>query len=349
MRELLVTTMAAACAALAALPAVAQDDLPETQLNVIGNLMVTTLVKQVEEPFWEQTVPAESDGKITVNFQSWEEAGLKGEEVHRIMEQGLAHIGHISLGRMSGDYPIVDASDLAGLSPSFDDLRTVVEAYRPVLDEFFTTQLGLQPLTYQSFQAQILYCRNPVTSLADLQGLKVRGSGASQSDFLQRFGASSVPLAFGEVQQALSTGVIDCAITGTLGGYSARWYESASHLYTLPINYATGVNVANINLWNGLPEPVRAFVSERMPALEDAFWALNATEGEVGILCNTTGPCPLGEVGGMTRHDPSEADIAALREALTDTILPKWLERCGADCAETFNKSIGQVTGLTAQ
>ena len=44
--------------------------------------------------------------------------------------------------------------------------------------------------------------------------------------------------------------MIDCAITGTLGGYSARWYESATHLYTLPINFGAGATVANAEWWD---------------------------------------------------------------------------------------------------
>ncbi|HTN64226.1 MAG TPA: TRAP transporter substrate-binding protein DctP, partial [Devosia sp.] len=281
-----------------------------------------------------------------VNFQAWEEAGLKGEEVHRIMQQGLAHIGHISLARMSGDYPIVDASDLAGLSPDFTDLRAVVDAYRSVLDEFFLTKVGLRPLAYQSFQAQILYCSSEVASLKDLQGKKVRAAGASQSDFLAYFGATAVSVAFGEVSQALSSGVVDCALTGTLGGYSARWYESAKHLYTLPINYATGVYAANETLWQGLDGSVREFLLEQIPVVEQQIWDLNAKEGEMGILCNTTGPCELGEPGGMVRHDPTEADKLLLREALQNAVLPKWAERCGDGCVDQFNDTIGKVTGL---
>jgi TRAP-type C4-dicarboxylate transport system substrate-binding protein len=275
--------------------------------------------------------------------------GLKGDEVHRLMQQGVAQIGHISLGRMSGDFPIVDASDLAGLSPALQDLRAVVDAYRPVLDSFFEQELGLIPLTYQSFQAQILYCREPVTSLADLKGKKVRAHGASQGDFLTYFGASAVPMAFGEVQQALATGVVDCALTGTLGGYSARWYESAKHLYTLPINYAAGVIVANKAAWEQLPEAIQTFLLAQLPELENAFWELNANEGELGILCNTTGPCELGAPGGMTRHDPSPEDYALLQKALQEAILPGWVKRCGEACAQTFNDSIGKVTGLTAK
>lgn len=323
-----------------------QAELPETTINVIGNLQVTTLVKEVEKPFWAQRIPAQSGGRITASYQSWEEAGLKGEEVHRIMQQGLADIGHISLGRMTGDYPLVDASDLAGLSPSFEELRKVVDAYEPVLNEFFQTELGLVPLTHQSFQAQILYCRDQVASLADLRGKKVRASGASQTHLLEYFGASAVQLAFGEVQQALATGVVDCALTGTLGGYSARWYEAARHLYTLPINYAVGVNVANQQLWERQDPAVRQFLTEEMKVLEGEYWAKNAEEGEIGILCNTTGPCPLGEPGGMMRHDPSEEDKKLLRQALLESVLPKWVERCGQECAEKFNATIGKATGL---
>ena len=323
-----------------------QAELPETDIKVIGNLQVTTLVKEVERPFWAERVPGESGGRVTASYQSWEEAGLKGEEVHRIMQQGLADVGHISLGRMTGDYPLVDASDLAGLSPSFEDLRKVVDAYQPVLNEFFKTELGLVPLTHQSFQAQILYCREEVSSLGDLKGKKVRASGASQTHLLEYFGASAVQLAFGEVQQALATGVADCALTGTLGGYSARWYEAATHLYTLPINYAVGVNVANTQLWDGLDPAVRQFLSDEMRVLESQYWAKNAEEGEVGILCNTTGPCPLGEPGGMKRHDPTEEDKTLLRKALLESVLPKWVERCGPECAEKYNATIGAATGL---
>lgn len=344
MRPLLISSIGAL--AVVAGPVFAQDELPETSLSVIGNLLVTTQFKQVEEPFWEQALPEASGGKITVNFQAWEEAGLKGEEVHRIMQQGLAHIGHVSLGRMSGDHPIVDASDLAGLSPSFEDLRATVDAYRPVLDSYFS-DIGLRALAYQSFQAQILYCNSEVASLADLAGKKVRAAGASQSDFLTHFGATAVNVAFGEVSQALSSGVIDCAITGTLGGYSARWYESAKHLYTLPINYATGVYVANEQNWQALPVSVQDFLLEQIPIVEQQIWDLNAQEGELGILCNTTGPCPLGEPGGMIRHDPTDEDRALLREALLTTVLPKWAERCGETCVDQFNETIGQVTGLS--
>jgi len=85
-----------------------------------------------------------------------------------------------------------------------------------------------------------------------------------------------------------------------------------------------------------------------MQSHEDEMWALNRSEGEMGINCNTTGPCPEGAPGGMVRVDPSDADLKLLRQIMLDTVLPKWAGRCGNDCAIDFNNTIGKINGLTA-
>ncbi len=78
------------------------------------------------------------------------------------------------------------------------------------------------------------------------------------------------------------------------------------------------------------------------------MWDLNRSEGEMGILCNTTGPCPEGKPGGMKRVDPSDADMKLLKKIMLETVLPRWAKRCGSDCAKQFNNTIGKVTGLSA-
>ena len=79
----------------------------------------------------------------------------------------------------------------------------MTDAFRPELTAFYSENLGVEILTMQSFQAQILYCRDEFTGLKDLKGRKVRGSGASQADFVEYFGGMAVSLSFGEVQQGL--------------------------------------------------------------------------------------------------------------------------------------------------
>lgn len=336
-----------AAASLAALAAGAAQ--AQTVINVAGNIGVTTQSRTLEAPFWTETLPEVSGGALSANFKPWNEMGLKGPEVFRLLSNGVMNIATAQLGHHAGDSPINDAMDLAGLSPTIEQFASITEAFLPELAAFYRDELGLEILTVQSFQAQVLYCRDEFTSLDDLQGRKVRSSGASQGDFVEYFGGTGVAMAFGEVQQGLQQGVIDCAITGTLSGYSAKWHEGAQYLYTLPINWGSGATVANKAWWDGLPEDQRALLTAELEKLETAMWDLNREENELGINCNTTGPCPLGEPAGMVRVDPSEADVVLRERAMTEAVLPAFASRCGGDCVEKFNAAIGPVAGLTIE
>jgi TRAP-type C4-dicarboxylate transport system substrate-binding protein len=326
-------------------PALAQG-LPATTITVIGNLGITTQSQTLERPFWEQRIGELSGGAITANFRTWNEMGLRGPEVFGMLSSGVMNIATAQLGHHSGAAPINDGNDLAGLSPTFEDFRAASEAFFPALSAHYRQEFGLHLISLQSYQGQILYCRAPITGLADLAGKRIRTSGASQADFVAHFGGAGIDVAFGEVQQALEQGVIDCAITGTLGGYSARWYESARYLYTLPINNGAGATAANAAWWDALDPAVQAFLTEHLTALSESMWELNRTENVTGIACNTSGPCPLGEPAGMTRVEPSAADLELRRTALLEAVLPGWIGRCGDTCREVFNTNLAEVTGL---
>lgn len=334
-------------AAALALPAAAQQ-LPKSQLNVIGNLGITTQYKEHELPFWTKSIPEKSGGAITAQIKPWNEMGMKGPEVFRLLQQGVYTIATAQLGHMAGDAPINDATDLAGLSPTIETFKQVTEAFRPVLAKHYEERMQLKLTGMWSFQAQVLYCRDELKSLRDLKGRKVRTSGASQSDFIEHFGGSGVPIAFGEVQQALEKGVIDCSITGTLGGYSAKWYEAAKYLHPLPINWGSSGNAANLKAWNSLDPKVQAFLQENIRTLEAGIWEANKRENDIGIACNTGGTCPLGTAAKMTLLKIGPEDEKLRREALLQTVLPRWAKRCGAACAKSWNDTVGKLVSLQA-
>ena len=338
---------AGAIAAALCAPAGAQS-LPKTQLNVVGNLGITTMYKLQEVPFWTKTIPERSGGAISATIKPWNELGMKGPEVFRLLQQGVYTIATAQMGHMAGDAPINDATDIAGLSPSIEAYRKVTDAFRPAIAKFYEDKMQLRLLGLWSFQAQVLYCREQIRNLSDLRGRKVRTSGASQSDFIEHFGGSGVPVAFGEVHQALQKGVIDCAITGTLGGYSAKWYEGAKYLYPLPINWGASANAANLKAWNGLAAPVREFLQKNINELEAAIWAQNQRENDVGIACNTGGQCPMGPAANMVLVKVAAEDEALRREALLKTVLPRWAKRCGSDCAAQWNATVGKLVDLKA-
>ena len=338
----------AACAAVMglALAGAAQAQSKAT-LQVVGNLGITTQSKELEAPFWGKTVPEATGGRITATFKPWNEMGLKGPEVFKMLGQGVFDVGTTQLGFVAGDNAINDATDLAGVSPDIDTFHKVTRAFRPALEKHYEQQ-KVKVLGMWSYQAQVLFCRNELKGLADLKGRKVRTSGASQADFVAYFGGSGVNMAFGEVQQSLQNGVIDCAITGTLGGYKAKWYDGAKFLFALPINWGAGMSGMNMATWRTLDAATQKTLVDEYAKLEKTIYEQNVRENEMGLSCNTGGACPEGPAAKMTLVQPSATDLELRKKALAEQVLPRWAARCGAACVKTWNDTVGKAVGMTA-
>ena len=71
----------------------------------------------------------------------------------------------------------------------------------------------------------------------------------------------------------------------------------------------------------------------------------------------STADCNLGNAAGckiytlvkskpMVQVKATDADRAKLREALTATVLPGWVKRCGAKCGEIYNQAIAPISGV---
>ncbi|MBL8380638.1 MAG: TRAP transporter substrate-binding protein [Burkholderiales bacterium] len=322
--------------------------LPKTTLNVVGNLGITTQSKELEQPFWTKVMPQVSGGAVSGTIKPWNEMGLKGPEVFKLLRQGLYDIAATQLGFLAGENAINDATDLAGVSTSLEQFWEVTTRFRPTLESFYEKQ-GLKVLALTSFQAQVLYCKNEMKSLADLKGRKVRVSGASQADFIEFFGGSGINMAFGDVQQALVNGVIDCAITGTLGGYKAKWFEGARALYPLPINWGSGMMAANTASWNKLDAGVRNLIMNELAKYERQVFEQNKRENDIGLACNTGGTCGEGPAAKMALIPIAAGDTDLRRKPLLESVLPKWGKRCGADCVKSWNDTVGRVVNLQAR
>ncbi len=154
---------------------------------------------------------------------------------------------------------------------------------------------------------------------------------------------------FAEVIPALEKGVVDCGITGTMSAYKAKWHQVATHAYTLRVGWGLAFGAMNLNKWNALGAEKQALLQNELAALTDQMWAETATEDKVAISCITGGKCDIGEPGAMKLVEPSSNDLTLRDKVATDVVLARWAERCGDDCAENWNNSVGQILGLKAK
>lgn len=326
------------------------QELPKTQLKIVGGLSNLSAYNDYEKPFWLKTIPDASKGQVTAEIKGFNEMGLKGPELMRLMSQGVVEFGTATLSYFASDNPINEAIDLAGLAPDVKTARAVTDAFAPVYAKFYDEGSNVKVLGISTYPAQVLFCNAPIASLADIKGKKVRTSSRTQAEFVEALGGTGVTMAFGEVVPALQNKVVDCAITGSLSGYSAKWYEVSTHLIALPINWNQQVHAVNKKTWNSLKPEVRTFLETNVKKLVSDIWKAADEQTQQGFDCNTgAAACTLPVKGKMTLVTPSAADKALLKKALDETVLPKWAARCSASCVASFNDTVGKVVGLTAR
>ncbi|CAM3706779.1 TRAP transporter substrate-binding protein [Bordetella tumulicola] len=347
MKKPLITV--AIAASLLATAALAQD-LPKTHLKVVGGLSNLTAYNDYEKPFWTKTIPELSKGQVTADIKGFNEMGLKGPELLRLMSQGVIEFGTATLAYFASDNPINEAIDLAGLAPDVKTARAVTNAFEPVYAKLYGEGANVKLLGISTYPAQVLFCNADIKSLADVKGKKVRTSSRTTAEFVQALGGSSVTMAFGEVVPALQNKVVDCAITGSLSGYSAKWYEVSTHLYALPINWNQQIHAVNQKAWDKLDPKVQTFLQTNIDKLVDDIWDAAARQTQEGYDCNTgAAACPYPVKGKMVLVEPTAADRELLKKVLNDAVLPKWAERCSAQCVQDFNATIGKELGLVAK
>jgi TRAP-type C4-dicarboxylate transport system substrate-binding protein len=302
----------------------------------------------VDVPFLRNAAQR-TNGRVEVNLSSHAERSLSGTELVRLVRSGQADIGASTLTTLAGDVPILDGIDLAGLAPSISTARRIADTMLPVANRDLE-RFGARLVIIYPFPAQVVWCRAPFASLADLRGRKVRTFGPALVDLMNALGAQPVSIGFPEVYSALERGVVDCAVTGTGSGASVRWPEVSTHISNLPLSWALAGYMVNIAWWNRLDPAVRSYFEETFKQMNEELWKLGDAATRDGIDCATgnaaackihpLAPRPMTEVRG------TPADAEALKRILNQNVLPGFVQRCGARCGELFNQHIAPLAGV---
>lgn len=337
----------AIAAGLVMIAGAAAADVQTRQFKVVGTFGNLTNWQKLEKPLWENTLPKASGGKLTAQAQPQTELGLKGFEIMRLLKQGIFDFAH-ALPIYVAEDAVLEGVDLAGVARDFATARKITEVYRPILQEAIAKQYGARILNMYPYPTQAFYCRSEVKGVQDLKGKKIRVQGASQGDFAEGLGATSVTIAFAEVVPALEKGVVDCGITGTMPAYKAKWYEVAKHAFYLPVGYTVAFTAVNLRTWNSLNKETQDLIAKELGAWEALAWKTIEAENDEGLACSTNGKCSQGPNGNITLVKPSDADFKAREKILTEVVLKRWAKRCGEACAKQWNDTVGKVVNLTA-
>ncbi len=331
-------------------PAIASaEELPAVNFKVIGMASSAVASTRDEGPFWGKTLPEASDGKVTAHYIPVDQTGVASGSLLRLLSLGGVDFIGIEISKLAGDDPQFEGCDIAGLTQDLDSAVKACSSYRETLDTIVQRDWNAKLLAIGYQPPQVLWCRTAISDLKGLSGKKVRVFNSTMSRLIESLGGTPVEIAFAEVVPALERGVVDCAITGTLTGNTARWPEVATHVIEMPMGWAVYAQLVNLDKWNALTPETRDFLTAQFDGFEGTMLATTQHSLDQAAICNygLEGECTMGHKANMTQVAFNDEDRKAYFVALEDAVLPAWASRCGDACVTTWNETIGTALGLT--
>lgn len=345
------------CLALSTIGAIAQTPAapkavatPTIKLHIVGGLNGQNQYTHHEKPFWSQELARLSEGKYSADISPFDQVGIPGADMLRLLKLGVVPFGTALQSAILTQYPQFAANDLPGLNPDIASLKKVTAAFRPYLETQLRNQHNIKLLALYAYPAQVLFCKDPFTQLADLKGRRISVASLSQSDFFSAVGGVPVITSFTQIMANMTSSNIDCAVTGAMSGNTLGLHQLTSHVHTMPISWEISIFAANINAWDSLPPNLKALLSSELPKLEAAIWETSTLETFEGLACNVgTTDCRRGRKGSMIKVVLNNHDEQLRREIFSDTVLPRWLTRCGSSCFDVWKQIIEPVVGIVTK
>jgi len=301
------------------------DEIP---LVVIGQPTASGRIqKDKEEPFF-RTLRAKTAMPFRIDYRPVDTTGLKDTYALKILKQGKVDLVSLRFTQNSSTEPSLQGIDLLGIMVSPKDSMRIMIAYSKQLDQYLQSKYNAKLLGVWTFGPQELFCRRPVNKLLDIKGRNVRVASEALNTFIWRLGGRPVVIPFEETNEALKSGLLDCAITSSASANFSGWPQHAK--YNFPLPFQTGLNgyVISLSKWNRLSR-------ERQRKLQSVFddhvkdvWRFSEVIMKDAIKCNTGASCKSGTSFQGERARVSSSDTQLFRQMVNEHVLPQWGLRC---------------------
>ena len=253
-----------------------------TQIVVAGSEAVDSLIDRMSVKF--ASILEAKGGDFDVNLIRGQSLG----NAQQVMEQHQA--GSVDVMYSRPDWFTSNVPDFQVMSWGFtfsgrDHMTTFLNSkVFEGMSQKVINNMGVRVLAAGVDQPRILYTREPVGSLNDVQGIKMRVPGIKAYVKLwETVGTIPTSVAWSEAFLALQTGVVDGAEADASGAYSQKFHVAAPNI-TMTNHIMSALHISvNEAKWNSLSSDQKAIL--KAAAEEAVAWASETAKSDSqGVL-----------------------------------------------------------------
>lgn len=278
-----------------------------------------------------ENLAANSGGAMTMEVFG---GGQLGAEVETIKQtaRGRLDAGNFSVTAAAVVVPEVNMLVSPFFWDNFEQADCALDNHLlPVFDELFEKR-GLKIIQWTELGWQILFSKDPITSVDQAEGFKMRVAPAKNADLLWRgVGAAGVPLPFAEVASSLQTGIVDGGELPTISYIATGLHKVAPHMTRTNHIYQPSVTLMSLKTWKKMSaEEQETFMS----SIESSAALRKSVRGAISFFEGK-----MQDEGG-TIHDLSDEARAAWAARFTDDMQQELIDEVGGDAQRVFDEVV---------
>jgi TRAP-type C4-dicarboxylate transport system substrate-binding protein len=271
MKTLGIRAVLAAAIALAATPALAETRWDMSVVWPEGNFHTQDAKAFADE------VKKVTKGDVVITVHSGGALGIKGPEGMAAVRDGLVPVADILMNQQVGEAPVLGIETLPFLAPTMQDLALLHKFFRPKVEEV-AARMNQKLLYMVPWPGQAVYSKQPIKTIGDLAGLKLRVVDANGHDFFTRLGAAPLQMPWGEVVPSLAAGTITGVTTSSSSGVDGAFWEFLSNMSTFNWQASSNIVTVNLDAWKALSAKDQAAIEDAAKRLEGQFWLVSRAE-----------------------------------------------------------------------
>src|SRR5688572_20069962 len=223
---------------------------------------------------------------------------IKHPDMLRAVSTGQVNIVEFLLGQFGNEDPVFAADNIPFVATGYDNAFKYYQAQKPLLEKKLAGR-GVRLLYSVAWPGQGLYTKNPLKSVDDLKGTKLRTYSPQTARLAELLGASPTVIQVPEIPQAFATGTVHAMITSSATGTSTKAWEFVKNYYLTNAFHPKNVVVVNERGFQRLADGERKSLLEAAAVAEKRGWELSRAREHSANRALAD--------NGMTVHDPDAA------------------------------------------
>ena len=227
-----------------------------------------------------EDVKKATGGALDISVHS-NQSLIKHPDMLRAASTGQVNIAEFLLGQFSNEDPVFAADNVPFVAPGYDGAWKFYQAQKPVLEKKLQGR-GLKLLYAVAWPGQGLYTKDPLKSVNDFKGQKMRTYSPLTSRLAELLGATGVQVQVTDVPQMFATGAMQAMVTSSATGTSTKAWEFVKNYTRTNAWNPKNVVVVNERSFGRLPKAQQDALVKAAAAAEPRGWEMSKAREKEG-------------------------------------------------------------------